>query len=723
MLDDETSDRTAGDDDGTQPSEMRELDATFLRLKKWWRLDWDHSSTWRASAREQMAFVAGEQWTDTDRAALESQARPVITFNRALAIIKSVAGVEINSRHETVYLPRGTEEGTVKANELLTNAGSAMAEGCDAEDEQSEAFQDTAICGMGWTEQRLCYEEDPDGGYVEDRVCPLEMVWDKSARKKNLKDARRVFRMQKMSLADARELAERYGFDGEDEDLDAAWASGRDEAAVAKAKEERRRRLENSDGAEDDEEVTVVHAQWIEREEYYRVAGPQGIVELPPDRFKLLAAQAKANGVQLTYTTAKRKVVRQALLGAVILGKVKRGLVKDRFTFQCITGEPHKIKGIWFGLVQLMRDPQQWANKWLSQTLHILNTTAKGGILAERDAFENQDQASATYAKPDAITWVRPGAIAKNKIMQKPGTGIPAGYINLLEFAISSIRDVTGINMELLGLRDANQPGVLEAQRKQAAMTILATLFDSLRRFRKNVGRNRLALIQEYLSDGRLVRTAAQDVEGGWKVVKLAADRTMGQFEVIVDDSPASPNQKQETWGMIQAIMPAFRDLMTPEMALLILEYSPLPSKLVDGFKKIAAKPNPDADAAKNVKMAGAEAKVARDQAAAAKDSASAADIRLQGLLDLIAAGARLPLPQAPGMMPGAVPPPALGNLLRGEQFAVEPSQSNVPQLPTVPTAPVEPPLPQQLATMPADGAAVAPAPPAAMPGAPGVSE
>ena len=64
-----------------------------------------------------------------------------------------------------------------------------------------------------------------------------------------------------------------------------------------------------------------------------------------------------------------------------------------------------------------MRDPQQWANKWLSQTLHILNTTAKGGIIAESDAFKDMRQAQDTYAQPDAITWVPEGRHLRSKIM------------------------------------------------------------------------------------------------------------------------------------------------------------------------------------------------------------------------------------------------------------------------------------------------------------------
>ena len=67
--------------------------------------------------------------------------------------------------------------------------------------------------------------------------------------------------------------------------------------------------------------------------------------------------------------------------------------IKGCFSWACITGELDRNKGHWFGLIKTMRDPQMWANKWLSQTLHILNTTAKGGIVAEIDAFADMTEA------------------------------------------------------------------------------------------------------------------------------------------------------------------------------------------------------------------------------------------------------------------------------------------------------------------------------------------
>src|SRR5206468_422548 len=136
-----------------------------------------------------------------------------------------------------------------------------------------------------------------------------------------------------------------------------------------------------------------------------------------------------------------------------------------------------------------MMDPQRWANKWLSQSLHILNTGAKGGIIAERDAFEDTSEAEENWADPAAIVWANPGANSGGKIIPRPINQVPTQLPDLLTLAISSIRDCTGINLELLGMVEKDQPGVVEQMRKQAGMTVLASLFNSLRRYRKEQGR------------------------------------------------------------------------------------------------------------------------------------------------------------------------------------------------------------------------------------------
>lgn len=612
-------------DEERLPPSYLEDEALYRTLRQWFEVDASHSSTWRREAREDFDFVACEQWDDATRRTLEAQQRPVITFNRVLSVIKAVAGIEINGRHETIYIPRGTDMGDVQINEFLTQASQWMEDGCDAGDEQSEAFQDALVCGMGWTECMIDYEIDPEGKYVETKIDPLEMYWDRDARSKNLIDARRIWRVRRMQLEDARSFVESLGVNVPDSELSATWASldGQDHDPLRPV-EDRRLREENVALPHDPRaEVYIVQVQWWERERYWRVANinEQGSQDLDEEEFQTFKKRAAMLGVEVIAVPMTRRVYKQAFLGRTMLGPVRKAPAGDRFSFSCITGEKNRNKGTWFGLVRLMRDPQMWANKWLSQTLHILNTTAKGGIIAEQDAFEDQRQAEMSYAQPDAITWAAKDAIAKGKIMQKPGVGIPTAYVNLLEFAITSIRDVTGINMELLGMRDVNQPGILEAQRKQAALTILATLFDSLRRFRKEVGRIRLNYIQNYLSDGRLIRIAGPDGEG-YQLVPLLRDKTLGQYDVIVDDAPTSPNQKDQTWGMLMQLMPVFKGMITPEVAMVMMEFSPLPSKLIQAFKQIMDKPNPVQEQQQQLMLAHAQGEVQKLQTEAAKNVA-----------------------------------------------------------------------------------------------------
>jgi len=172
-------------------------------------------------------------------------------------------------------------------------------------------------------------------------------------------------------------------------------------------------------------------------------------------------------------------------------------------------------------------------------------------------------------------------------------------------------------------------------------MTILATLFDSLRRFRKQVGRIRLYLIQNFLADGRLIRIAGRD---GAKVIPLIRDATLGDYDVIVDDAPTSPNQKEANWAIISQLIPAFRDqlIQYPQVLAEVLDNSPLPSRLVETIKAAMAQPSPQAAQQEaqeaqqhQLVLAAAAARINRDQAAAEKDLATAGKQQTAAAYDL----------------------------------------------------------------------------------------
>lgn len=517
------------------------------------------------------------------------------------------------------------------------------------------------------TEQRLDYEINPKGDYVEDNIDPREMFWDKSARKKNLVDARRMWRLRKMPIDEARDIADGLGLKNpSDQDLDATWAHGfeTEDEEESKSYEEKQLREDSSPSEGDRREVTIIEAQWYERECYYLVVDlmdPEARkLEVTEREYPMLKKRAEEVGIQLKALKLKRRVYKRAFIGGVILGEVGPAPLNDRFSWSCITGELDADTGLWFGLITLMRDPQTWANKWLSQVLHIMNSNAKGGVFAEADAFEDTSEAEDTYAQADSITWTAKGSLSgpNPKIVPKPQAQFPAGFMQLLDFAIRAIPDVTGINLELMGLRDINQPGILEAQRKQAAMTILATLFDSLRRFRKIVGRGRLYLMQNFIADGRIIRVTG---EAGVRAMPLLKDAVQGEYDVVVDDAPTSPNQKEVTWSIIVQMLPVFKDMITPEVAIVLLKYSPLPSEIVAAMEKLIGQPNPKAEKVEQIQEAAVIAKIERDKAASYKDvtagqknqvDAAQGEIGIQTLLATLMRG----VPVVPGAPKAKMP-------------------------------------------------------------------
>jgi hypothetical protein len=151
--------------------------------------------------------------------------------------------------------------------------------------------------------------------------------------------------------------------------------------------------------------------------------------------------------------------------------------------------------------------------------------------------------------------------------------------------------------------------------RKQSLMVILAPLFGNLRKYRKEQGRLLLYFITEYISDGRLIKIGeGKDAE----YTPLIRQSDTVTYDVVVDESPTAPDQKAQTWMVLQQMIPFISNLgVPPQVWMEVLKYSPLPSTFADNVSRImqqeqqkaAQGPPPDP------KMVEVQAKIAADQA------------------------------------------------------------------------------------------------------------
>ena len=541
---------------------------TYKRRKQHAR----HTADWRMEMRESFEYRAGEQWDSEDKARLEEQNRPIATFNRIAPIIDSVVGWEINNSQQLTYRPRTLDD--AYQGEVYTETARWVMDGCDGEHEETDAYSDAITCGMGWTEWRVDYEEDPDGKLLKERVPPNEMRWDPGSRKQNLIDKRWVMREKRWPLEDIRD---RWPDKADQIDWtpsyleDDAWLEEHD---ASRAWQYEQDQSWNDQTRQRDNKALVIHHQWRDREPYYRVGDPETgrIVEFDEERFGRVRQYVEERGI--AYVRQQRWVYKQAFVCGKVLLEEGRAPIDDGFSYDCITGKRDEQHSIWYGLHRAMKDPQRWANAFFSTAMHTMMSNAKGGLIIEEGAVDDLRSLQENWARPEGIVTVEDGALAGGRLQERSFGGYPPGLDKLMAFAISSIRDCTGINLELLGMADRDQPNVLEMERKRAALTILSPLVASLQRYRVNSGRALLSFMRAYVPDGTLVRVTG-------KPVTFSRDAATVKYDVIVDTAPNSPNLKQEVWGTLSQLVPSLVKAGVPVPPAL-LRYSPLPESVAE---------------------------------------------------------------------------------------------------------------------------------------------
>lgn len=587
-------------------------------------------SKWRDQARMCFDFVAGNQWLAEDLEALREYNRPDITFNFTGPTIDTITGLEIANRQDTMYFPRNP--GNALPSELLSATAKWVRDETDANDEESEAFHDMAVCGVGWTETWVNYDDDPDGKICIHRVDPFEIYVDPDSKMKNYADAQYLIRVKDVSRKWLKSV-----WPSKTEEINASkmWMSTDDDSLKIDNRkppsDSYKKNGQSGPGPKDtgDEMVRLLEYQYVKYETYVRVRDPYNgsIVELDPDKFLVLHERFTAMGIQVQFIRqTRKKYCRAFLCGDVVLDKGECPCPFS-FSYKAMTGKRDRNNNYWYGVVRSMIDPQKWANKWLAQALHIVNSNAQGGVMIEDGAVEDPRDFEDSWTDPSAITWVPDGTLQNQRIQPKPSPQYPAAMESLTQFAIAAIPKVTGLNVELLGMANREQPAELEYQRRQAGVTILNALFNSQSRYRKEHGRLLLYMINRYISDGRLARV---NIQGMDQYIPIIRNPDTIKYDIVVGESPSSTNVKERTWVILEKLIPLMLQVgvpLIPEM----LDYVPLPSTLISKLKEAQAKQQQEQGGMqKQMQMQQLMALLRQQLAAAAKDEASAEKERAQ---------------------------------------------------------------------------------------------
>lgn len=577
----------------------KKLKEKFLRAK-------ENRTDWHDEAVDSFNMYHGNQWTDDDKRSMRCSGRPHLTFNNIQPFINAISGSEIGNKQVVKYYPR--EPGELKAEELLTAVADWFRESTMGDEVDTAVFKDSLICGMGWSETTLDFTSNPDGDPRLRRLDPLKMYWDDSSLEDNLRNARYLFYVNALPLEDLKELfpkADEAQFKADNADEDEGDAKGTGSVIEARYKVKKKfvRYTSPLDGTQSD----------VSKEDF--------------DKFQ----KATKNSIK-EFKEYNKELIERAFLGSTEFLEPP-ALLSDNnslFGWNVVTGYCDNIRKQYYGTIKGMKDAQLCINKFFSESVHNYNAQGKGGVFVEEGALLSKEQFANTLTRPDQITFLQQGGLSK--IRNKPIAQISPVLPSLIGFAENQMNQVIGVSKEFLGTREINQPGVLEQQRRQSTLNILAPLFENLKAYRAAQGRDILFLIQNYLSDGRLVKIVGPEKS---QYIPLAKEALKDkEYDVIVDDAPLSLNSQERDYTTVMQMMPLLGNHLTPELLIEVMKLSALPADFIDKAEQALAssQPDPNEQAQQkqqqqmimNVQQQKAMADIAKNHAQASKDIAQA---------------------------------------------------------------------------------------------------
>ena len=582
------------------------------RVRGWYQLAMYHPF-WRRyipAAREDEGFYIGGdlQWSKDGNfdslKRIKERNRTAVSLNHIQAVVDVLVGFERQNRSDLKAIPQGTED--AESARILTWILRFIQDQAEIQEYESECFEDGLIRGLSAAHVKNHFSggKGLDGEVSLKVLVPGEdCLWDPYWKRNDLSDCKYFLEFTWAYIEDAATLHPEHEakIRAQIAMLDtmfqpfvatASTDGGRDDAygSVSTPTIDRLREEEMFFDPRD-RRVLMIEA-WYQTSvtEHHVVARDGSFHEEVPS-----AADAREmvrlDPAHLTYIAKRVKQIREALVipaAHVALYDQKSRYENDPENFPQVIYVAKRKREHAYGIVRNMKDPQLLENQRVSQVVDILKRwgnirplIAKGTIEDER-GIENHWSTAPIVWDPN-----KGKGMAPDWYVPKGLDLVARGLIEIATQFKLNLREITGINTDLLGLKSDDTSGIAIARRQAQGQIIATIFFDNFKRFRKLVGQRLARRGQEALTTEQILRlidpdtgdpvevlinpVEARELQGqdysDWVESMREQKRDAGgrpyvlrslealKFDVTISDSPTTPSAKATQLATLMEIV------------------------------------------------------------------------------------------------------------------------------------------------------------------------
>lgn len=565
-----------------------------------------HELDAQSENRRQMAmdedFYDSIQFTDEEVATLEARGQIPMVFNITKTTINWVLGSQKRAPKDFRVLPR-TKAGQLSAqrkSELLKHVNDSNL----AEFEVADAFAQAVKAGMGWLES--CRGSADDGSKVIVRAEDWRaMLWDSTARRYDMKDARYIFRTKWLDEDvvaamwpnrkgvienSSRSVAYNIGDDDSlgDDAMDSAEEAHFDLAGGT---------IRRADTTYDRRRIRVIEAWFKIPKKVEVVHGGQFSGELF-DPWSVGQIKEINAGIA-SKVAAMREVIHMAILTDDGFLDLRTSPYRhNQYPFTPIWGYRRSRDGLPYGMIRDIRDPQRDFNRRAAKAQHYLATTR---VTVEEGAVDDIEELRDEAARPDAVIVHKTG---KAPPQIENNTNLASAHVEMMGMDQQLIQQIGGVTDENLGRRTNASSGIAIERRQNQGALATSTFFDNLRRSSITHGIKTMVLVEMFYDKEDEFRITDSRGNPDFKTIndgtpEGAVAEFKADFVMEEEDWRASARQAQaESLLQLSQQLAATAPQVVIGILDLVVEALDVPKRdeLVKRIRNLTGAEDPDAD-------------------------------------------------------------------------------------------------------------------------------